>query len=63
MICVRYVELCMYNMFGVIFLASVTSFGQKCGSRVHFGLGENRDSGQNRRLSRFLGTSGHLSPG
>ena len=63
MICVRYVELWMYNMFGVIFLASVTSFGQKCGCRVHFGLGENRDSGQNRRLSRFLGTSGHLSPG
>ena len=25
----RYEELCMYNMSGVLFVASVTSFGQK----------------------------------
>ena len=32
-------------MFDMLFGASVTSFGQKHGSGVHFGLGENRDSG------------------
>ena len=63
MICVRYEEQCMYNMFGVLFVASGTSFGRKRGSGVHFGLGENRDSGRNHRLSRFWATSGHLSPG
>ena len=30
----------MYNMFGVLFVASVTSFGQKRDSGVYFGLGE-----------------------
>ena len=34
----------------------------KTRSGVHSGLGENRDSGRNRRLSRFWATSGHLSP-
>ena len=53
----------MYNMSGMLFDASVTWFGQKHGSGVHFGFGENRDSGRNRRLSRFLATSGHLLPG
>ena len=36
----------MYNMFGVLSVASVTWFGQKHGSGVHFGLGENRDRGE-----------------
>ena len=43
MICVRYAELCVYNMPGMLFVASVTSFEQKHGSGLHFGLGENRD--------------------
>jgi hypothetical protein len=53
MICVRYEELCMYNMFGMIFVASVTSFGQKRDSGVHFRLGENSDNGRNNRLSHI----------
>ena len=43
MICVRYAELCVYNMPGVLSVACVTSFGQKHGSGLHFGLGENRE--------------------
>ena len=34
----RYEELCMYNMFGMLFVASVTSFGQKRDSGVHLDL-------------------------